>query len=174
MIKRKSNTIFILLTILFHSCSSIEYNTFKIRSIKTTFIEVGTIENIFDASDIEKEYKHSKIIVSKKSRIIILKKYGKVLDTISLLSCKNSLNEVLTDQLLYIYPTDNFHTCFESKGIDCDVSKKLIELMEISDYKKVKIQIGKSLFSSNNYIIFYEKNYIHLVCENEMTILTFK
>lgn len=172
--KRKSNTCFLLLIIIISSCSINKIVSLKFQSIKTTLLEVGNFQKSYDIQEMEKLYKHSEITFSKDSKYLLLKKIDKTVDSISLLSNRNEIHNVLSNVELDTYPTDNFNKCYSSKGVDCDISKKLLDIIGIKNFKNVKIQIGKSLDLENNYIIFYENEYVYLVSENEMAILTYK
>lgn len=171
---RKSNMWFLLLFIIVSSCSFNKIGSLKFQSIKTTLLEVGDVESNYDIKEMEKLYRNSEITFSKNHKYLLLEKSNKTVDTISLLYSKNKIHNVLSNVELDTYPTDNFNKCYSSKGVNCDIGKKLLDIIGIKSLKDVTIQIGKSLNLENNYIIFYDKQYVHLVSDNEMVILTYR
>lgn len=172
--ERKNKISILLLIIIITSCAFNKIDSLKFQSIKTTLLEVGNIQTSYNIKEMENYYKNSKITFSKNDKYLILKKLDKTVDTISLLYNKNKINNMLSNIELDSYPTDNFNKCYKSKGFNCDISKKLLDIIGIKKPEDVTIQIGKSLDSENYYVIFYEKEYVHLVSENEMIILTYK
>lgn len=172
--KRKNNIGILLLIIIISSCAFNKIDSLKFQSIKTTLLEVGSIQASYDIKEMDKLYKKSEVTFSKNNEYLLLKKSDKTVDSISLLYDRNKIHSVLSNVELDTYPTDNFNKCYKSKGINCDISKKLLDIIGIKNPKDITIQIGKSLNTENSYVIFYENEYVHLVSENEMAILTYK
>jgi hypothetical protein len=172
--KRKNKITVLLLIIIITSCSINKMDSLKFQSIKTTLIEVGSMQASYDIKEMEKLYKNSELTFSKNNKYLLLKKSDKTVDSISLFYNRNKIHDILSNVELNSYPTDNFNKCYISKGINCDISKKLLDIIGIKNPKDITIQIGKSLNLENNYMIFYENEYVYLVSENEMAILTYK
>ncbi|MFD2033702.1 hypothetical protein ACFSKL_02810 [Belliella marina] len=170
----KSNLFYILFCILFIGCSKELNRSFKLDSVKTTLIELGSMEKTYNIKNIEEVYSSSRIDLSPSCDNYILLKGKNGIDSISLVSTKNVLGEIVEGLEFQYFPTDNLSDCYDSNGFNCRLSKDLINIIGIKDISCVKLQIGKSVSMDNNYIILYEKNFIYLISENEMAVLTYK
>lgn len=160
--------------LLFINCNGQRCHELKLKSIKTTMMEAGSLNPAFDLEEVKKEYRGSKFILCPQNSYFIILGKGKK-DTIFLAKTEK-ISKVIDDETLRKYPTDNLDECIEKGGNGCGISKTLQSMLEQKD-ANIYYSTGKAADfdeTSRRYVLFYlaHKRYA-LLSNNDFVLFLF-
>ncbi len=157
------------------TCNGQKKIALQLTAIKTTLLETGVLSPQYDIKSIERKYKNARFLLRpSKNQLLICSEEKN--DTI-FLSSKRRIKNIVDNEILRKYPTDNIEDCFKEKGGGCEISKTLQSLISKKD-TYFYYSVGRPNdfeYTNNRYILFYlNNNNYALLSDNEFALLLFK